>query len=61
SGALDDVEVANVRPFEKALLAYLNSNYKDLMAGIEEKKDLTDDLKKQLDAAVKQFKSGSTY
>ncbi len=61
SGALDDVEVANVRPFEKALLAYLNSNYKELMAGIEEKKDLTDDFKKQLDAAVKQFKSGSTY
>jgi F-type H+-transporting ATPase subunit alpha len=61
SGALDDVEVANVRPFEKALLAYLNSNNKELMAGIEEKKDLTDDLKKQLDAAVKQFKSGSTY
>nr|BAD94435.1 alpha subunit of F1F0-ATP synthase [Acidithiobacillus ferrooxidans] len=61
SGALDDVEVANVRPFEKALLAYLNSNNKGLMAGIEEKKDLTDDLKKQLDAAVKQFKSGSTY
>ena len=61
SGALDDVEVANVRPFEKALLAYLNSNNKDLMAGLEEKKELTDDLKKQLDAAVKQFKSSSTY
>ncbi|WP_291525493.1 F0F1 ATP synthase subunit alpha [Acidithiobacillus sp.] len=61
SGALDDVEVANVRPFEKALLAYLNSNNKDLMAGLEEKKELTDDFKKQLDAAVKQFKSSSTY
>ncbi|MHB8211824.1 MAG: F0F1 ATP synthase subunit alpha [Acidithiobacillus sp.] len=61
SGALDDVEVANVRPFEKALLAYLHSNNKDLMAGLEEKKELTDDFKKQLDAAVKQFKSSSTY
>ena len=61
SGALDDVEVANVRPFEKALLAYLKSNNKDLMAGLEEKKELTDDFKKQLDAAVKQFKSSSTY
>ncbi len=61
SGALDDVEVAHVRPFEKALLAYLHSNDKDLMAGLEEKKELTDDFKKQLDAAVKQFKSSSTY
>ncbi|WP_414040562.1 F0F1 ATP synthase subunit alpha [Acidithiobacillus sp. M4-SHS-6] len=61
SGALDDVEVAKVRPFEKALLAYLNSNNKDLMAGLEEKKELTDDFKKQLDAAIKQFKSSSTY
>ena len=61
SGALDDVEVANVRPFEKALLAYLHSNDKDLMAGLEEKKELTDDFKKQLDAAIKQFKSSSTY
>ena len=61
SGALDDVEVANVRPFEKALLAYLHSNNGDLMTGLEEKKELTDDFKKQLDAAVKQFKSSSTY
>ena len=61
SGALDDVEVAHVRPFEKALLAYLHSNDKDLMAGLEEKKELTDDFKKRLDAAIKQFKSSSTY
>ncbi|MHB1281901.1 F0F1 ATP synthase subunit alpha [Acidithiobacillus sp.] len=61
SGALDDVEVVKVRPFERALLAYLSSNNKDLMAGLEEKKELTDDFKKQLDAAVKQFKSSSTY
>ncbi|WP_163095883.1 F0F1 ATP synthase subunit alpha [Acidithiobacillus ferrianus] len=61
SGALDDVEVAKVRSFEKALLAYLHSNNKDLMAGLEEKKELTDDFKKQIDAALKQFKSSSTY
>ncbi len=61
SGALDDVEVAKVRPFEKALLAYLHSNNKDLMAGLEDRKELTDDFKNQLDAAVKQFKSSSTY
>ncbi|MEY2334971.1 F0F1 ATP synthase subunit alpha [Acidithiobacillus ferrianus] len=61
SGALDDVEVAKVRSFEKALLAYLHSNNKELMAGLEEKKELTDDFKKQIDAALKQFKSSSTY
>ncbi len=61
SGALDDVEVAKVRSFEKALLAYLHSNDKDLMTGLEEKKELTDDFKKQIDAALKQFKSSSTY
>ncbi len=61
SGALDDVEVNKVRPFEKALLSYLHSSHQDLLDALEAKKELTDELKQQLDAAVKQFKSTSTY
>ncbi|WP_291510899.1 F0F1 ATP synthase subunit alpha [Acidithiobacillus sp.] len=61
SGALDDVDVSKVRSFEKALLSYLHSNHQDLLEALEAKKELTDELKQQLDAAVKQFKSTSTY
>ncbi|MHB1532806.1 F0F1 ATP synthase subunit alpha [Acidithiobacillus sp.] len=61
SGALDDVDVAKIRPFEKALQAFLQSNFKDFMAGLEEKKELTDELKKTLDGAIQQFKSSQAY
>jgi len=61
SGALDDVEVSKVRPFEKALLSYMHANHQDLLDALEAKKELTDEFKQQLDAAIKQFKSTSTY
>ncbi|WP_123102870.1 F0F1 ATP synthase subunit alpha [Acidithiobacillus sulfuriphilus] len=61
SGTLDDVDVAKIRPFEKALQSFLQSNFKDLMAGLEEKKELTDEFKKTLDGAIQQFKSSQAY
>ncbi|MDD3760003.1 MAG: F0F1 ATP synthase subunit alpha [Acidithiobacillus sp.] len=61
SGALDDVEVAKVRPFEKALLAYMHSNHQATVDALEDKKALTDEIKAELDAALKQFKSTASY
>ncbi|MEY2342269.1 F0F1 ATP synthase subunit alpha [Acidithiobacillus sp. IBUN Pt1247-S3] len=61
SGALDDVEVAKVRPFEKALLAYMHSNHQATVDALNEKKALTDEIKAELDAALKQFKSTASY
>ncbi|WP_308389797.1 F0F1 ATP synthase subunit alpha [Acidithiobacillus sp. AMEEHan] len=61
SGALDDVEVAKVRPFEKALIAYMHSNHQATVDALEEKKALTDEIKAELDAALKQFKSTASY
>ncbi len=61
SGALDDVEVVKVRPFEKALLAYLHSSHQDLMDDLEAKKELTDDIKGRLQEAVQQFKATGSY
>ena len=61
SGALDDVEVAKVRPFEKALLAYMHSNHQATVDALEEKKALTDEIKAELEAALKQFKSTASY
>ncbi|MBU2754538.1 F0F1 ATP synthase subunit alpha [Acidithiobacillus sp. CV18-2] len=61
SGALDDVEVAKVRPFEKALLAYMHSNHQATVDALEAKKALTDEIKAELDAALKQFKSTASY
>ncbi|MEW5790656.1 MAG: F0F1 ATP synthase subunit alpha [Pseudomonadota bacterium] len=61
SGALDDVEVSKIRDFEKALQSYMKSSQAALMSEINEKKDLTDDIKSKLEAAIKNFKASSAY
>ncbi|MEW6613071.1 F0F1 ATP synthase subunit alpha [Thermithiobacillus tepidarius DSM 3134] len=61
SGALDDVEVSKIRDFEKALQGYMKSSQAALMSEINEKKDLTDDIKSKLEAAIKNFKASSAY
>ncbi len=61
SGALDDVEVTRVRSFEKALLAYLHAGHKEILDALEERKDMSDEVRSQIEAAVKQFKTTATY
>jgi F-type H+-transporting ATPase subunit alpha len=53
---LDDVEVASVKKFEKEMLNYMETNYKDIKKEIAEKKTLSDDLRKKVDAAIQEFK-----
>jgi len=56
TGQLDDIPVSEVRRFESEFLQYLRSNRKDLLAGIAESKDLSDDATAGLTEAVKSFK-----
>lgn len=56
NGFVDDLAVSQVRPFEAALLAYMNSTRSDLLKAVREKKTLDKELTAQLQAAVKEFK-----
>jgi F-type H+-transporting ATPase subunit alpha len=57
-GKVDDVEVANVRRFESEMLEYLHSRAAGVLAEIRESKDLKDDLRAKLSAAIDEFKKG---
>jgi len=57
NGYLDDIPVSEVRTFETELYTFLDTRHPQLLRGIAEKKQLDDQLKATLDAAVKEFKS----
>ena len=51
-GYLDKLEVSRVRAFETGLNDYFDARHADLLTEIKEKRELTDDLRKRLAAAV---------
>ncbi|MCI1219553.1 MAG: F0F1 ATP synthase subunit alpha [Bifidobacterium sp.] len=55
-GKLDDLEIADVLPFEQALLDYLDHNT-DILKVIRDTQDFTADTEKALDAAVDKFRT----
>ncbi len=55
NGYLDTIPVNAVTRFEAALLADLRANHADLLTGIRDTKDLGDDLKAKLKAALDAF------
>jgi F-type H+-transporting ATPase subunit alpha len=54
---LEDIEVAQVAAFEKGLLKYAAEKYPDIGKEISEKKALSDDLKKKMEAVIKEYKA----
>jgi F-type H+/Na+-transporting ATPase subunit alpha len=56
NGYVDDVPVAQVRDFEAALLNFLDNSKGSLLAAIRDKRQIDDDVKSQLHAALKEFK-----
>ena len=55
NGYLDNVGVADVSRYEQAMLAYLRSDHADVLKTIRDTKDLGDDAKKGLVAALDAF------
>jgi len=55
-GYLDDVAVEDVRRFESEFSHYLDNNKADLLTAIREQKQLTDEIKNNLKAALTEFK-----
>jgi F-type H+/Na+-transporting ATPase subunit alpha len=56
AGYLDDLEIPQIRPFEKGLYAFFDSKYAALLAEIAEKKDLSDDLRGRVTKALDEYK-----
>ncbi len=56
NGYLDDVRVEDVRRFEAELYRFLDSSKPDLLKAIREKRELNDEIKKQVVDALKEFK-----
>ena len=61
NGDLDDVDSKSVTAFEKAYMAYLNSECGDLIAGLNASPALTDEVEEGLKKAAADFKATGTY
>jgi F-type H+/Na+-transporting ATPase subunit alpha len=57
NGYLDDLPVDRCREFEAELYKFLENAHPGILSGIREKKTLDDDLKNQMNAALKEFKT----
>jgi len=60
-GFLDDIEVKKIIPFETALHAYFNSEYKALMDNINATANYNDDIAAQFKAGIEKFKATQTW
>ncbi|HEU0119552.1 MAG TPA: F0F1 ATP synthase subunit alpha [Bryobacteraceae bacterium] len=56
SGATDDVPVESCRKFETELYAFVESAYPNLLPSIKEKRELTSEIKEELNKVFKDFK-----
>jgi F-type H+/Na+-transporting ATPase subunit alpha len=54
-GYLDKLEVDQVKPFERGLYEYFDSHHADLLGEIRSKRELSDELRKKLKAALDRF------
>ncbi|SHF54288.1 ATP synthase F1 subcomplex alpha subunit [Kaistia soli DSM 19436] len=55
NGYLDKIQVAQVGPFEQGLLAVLRTEHKDLLDLIRDKRELNDEIRSKLKAALDAF------
>jgi F-type H+-transporting ATPase subunit alpha len=57
NGYLDWIGEGDVRRFEKEVVEFLESKYARILNSIKEKKQLDDDTKRELKAALEEFKA----
>ena len=56
NGFTDDIAVEDVRSFEAELLKFIENSHPGLLQSIREKKSLTDEIKADLQQALKDFR-----
>src|SRR5262245_13246707 len=54
-GLLDEIPVPQIRAYEEQFHRYMETRFSSLLATIREKKNLDDEMKKSLTAAIKEF------
>ncbi|TWT83414.1 ATP synthase subunit alpha [Planctomycetes bacterium CA13] len=57
-GHLDDVPIKSVPQWEKDFLQYAKDKHSQLLAELDDKKDLTDEIAEKIVAVIKEFKAG---
>ena len=57
-GYFDKLEVDQIRAFERDLYSFVDSRHKDLLDEIRAKREISDDLRKKLVAAIEDFMKG---
>jgi F-type H+-transporting ATPase subunit alpha len=55
AGYTDKLPLSSLREYETELYRYIDSKQPELWAEIRDKKEITDDIKKKLDKALKRF------
>jgi F-type H+/Na+-transporting ATPase subunit alpha len=60
NGYLDDIPVEDIRRFEAELYVYLDNSKPEILGTIRDKKQIDDDTKSKLNAALKEFKGRFT-
>jgi F-type H+-transporting ATPase subunit alpha len=55
NGFIDKVPVEAVKKFESEMIAYMETKQGALIKDIAEKKEITDDIKSRLNAALEEF------
>lgn len=61
NGLLDDLPVDSVKAFEKESLAFIRSNYPDILKSIHEAKEIKEEVAKRLEKAINEFKGIFTH
>jgi F-type H+-transporting ATPase subunit alpha len=56
-GYLDDLKIEQIRSFEDGLYSYVDSGQQQLIDELTQKKQLDDDLRNRLHAALKEYKA----
>jgi F-type H+-transporting ATPase subunit alpha len=60
-GFVDDIPVDRVRDFERGLLRYLKEQRATILATIKSERALSDDLMRQLNEAIEDFKKTAVF
>ncbi len=53
---MSDIKIVDIRKFEAALLEYMNTHHRDILKEIASKKELTPELKEDIEASILEFK-----
>ena len=61
NGYVDDVELEKIGDFEESLLAFMNSERKDLISEVNDKGEFSDDIQAALKSSLEEFKKNHTW